>query len=420
MFQQLRFKLILINVAIIFLIFAGLNTGTYYFIQSDMIHRAEMGSRKLMEDIKSGNPLPLFLTSSAAPPSMPSPPPEFFRNVFYVKTDNGGSITTKPSDRFSEPGHVEQLVQKILDQAEPEGTVAFEETSYYYLKSSLPNQNGTVIVMEDLEHAKHMLHQLLTALSIAGVLCLALAFFSSAYMADKAMQPIKHALQQQKDFLSDASHELRTPLAVMQTNLDIVMDSPQELVADQQKWLNNIQEETTQMTKLINSLLFLARVDSHEQRLEQQAFDLSLAIVQTVESFKPLALTKGILLQVIADQPLPVKGDEDKIKQVVGILVDNALRHSPNTGKIIVELRKNNRMASLTVTDYGEGIPPEYLNKIFNRFFQVDPSRSKGGTGLGLAIAKWIVDSHGGSIQADSILGLQTTFTVRLPLCKGV
>lgn len=277
-----------------------------------------------------------------------------------------------------------------------------------------------MIVMEDLSHAKHMLHQLLTALSIAGVLCLALAFFSSAYMADKAMQPIKHALQQQKDFLSDASHELRTPLAVMQTNLDIVMDSPQELVADQQKWLNNIQEETLQMTKLINSLLFLARVDSHEQRLEQHPFDLSQAIVQTIESFKPFALSKGVSLQIVVDQPLPVKGDEDKIKQVIGILVDNALRHSPNTGKIAVELRRNNRMAALTVTDYGEGIPPEYLNKIFNRFFQVDPSRSKGGTGLGLAIAKWIIDSHGGSIQANSTLGLQTTFTVRLPLHKCV
>lgn len=417
MFQQLRFKLILINVAIIFLIFAGLNTGTYYFIQSDMIHRAELGSRKLMEDIKAGN-LPPFFASSAAPPSMPSPPPEFFRNVFYVKTDNAGSITTKPSDRFSEPEHLEQLVQKVLMQSEAEGTVSFEETSYFYLKSALPNQGGLVIVMEDLSHAKRMLHQLLTALSIAGVLCLALAFFSSAYMADKAMQPIKHALQQQKDFLSDASHELRTPLAVMQTNLDIVLDSPQELVADQQKWLNNIQEETTQMTKLINSLLFLARVDSHEQRLEQQTFDLSQALVQTVESFKPFALSKGVSLQIVVDQPLPVRGDEDKIKQVVGILVDNALRHSPTTGKIVVELRKNSRMASLTVTDYGEGIPPEYLNKIFNRFFQVDPSRSKGGTGLGLAIAKWIVDSHGGSIQASSTLGLQTTFTVRLPLYK--
>ncbi|CUH96274.1 hypothetical protein P22_2364 [Propionispora sp. 2/2-37] len=407
MFQQLRFKLTLINVAVTFFLLVVLTGGTYYFMQANMNNRTEFGARKLIADIKSGKMDELL---------PPLPPPGPLHTIFFVKTDPGGNIIFKPdAGRMTEPEYLNVLVTQSLQAKASEGHVQAGDVEYFYMKSPLENHTGTVIVFEDMTMARNTLRGLLTALCIVGIICLALSFFSSAFMAERAMIPIQKALQQQKEFLSDASHELRTPLAVMQTNLDIVLNTPSGTVASQKRWLDNIQEEATQMTKLINSLLFLARIDSQEQQMENKAFDLASTIIQSVRSFEPLAASKGIALLVDAGPQVIVQGDEGKIKQVVCILMDNALRHTPAGGQITLRLTPKGSRTLLTVADSGEGIDPAYLDKIFDRFYQVDQSRSKGGAGLGLAIAKWIVEKHRGIIQVASTPGIGTTFTIQIP-----
>ncbi|BBB90400.1 MAG TPA: ATP-binding protein [Methylomusa anaerophila] len=409
MFQQLRFKLTLINVAIIFILFVLLIAGAYYRARSDFRDRMEFGARNLIADIKSG-----------AVNNYPPPPPGPFPGVFFVKTDHTGAITFKSAGHLPEPDLLVPLVSQIWQAEAFQGMLTIESMEYFYLKSPLNDQSGMAIVLEDITQTNNMLRRLLTALTITGVVCLSLSFFSSLFMADRAIIPIQNAWQQQKDFLSDASHELRTPLAIMQTNLDVVLDSPEDTIANQRKWLNNIQEETIQMTKLVNSLLFLARADSQQQKLEYHPFALNLAVAATAEAFQPLAAAQGISLHIDTGPQVTVCGDETKFKQVIAILLDNAIRHTPVGGEISLHLSVSGTKTLLTVADSGEGIDPAYLDKIFDRFYQVDKSRSKGGAGLGLAIAKWIIENHQGSIQVASTPGWGTTFTIQMPRRLGL
>lgn len=242
-----------------------------------------------------------------------------------------------------------------------------------------------------------------------------LSIFGSLFMANKAMVPIQNAWQQQKEFLADASHEFRTPLAVIQTNLEIVRDNPTETVSSQEQWLNNIYEETICMTTLVESLLFLARADSHQQLLTKEHFVLPQAVSKSVELLRPVGNAKGITLIMKSQEEFLYHGDESKLRQVVNILLDNALRHTPTGGRIMVTLENLQQHILLSVTDTGEGIAPEHLDKIFERFYQSDSSRSQGGTGLGLSIAKWIVESHNGRISVVSSIGKGSSFSVFLP-----
>lgn len=254
-----------------------------------------------------------------------------------------------------------------------------------------------------------------TELFIISIAGLVLSTGCHFFLIHRALMPLEQSWRQQKDFLCDASHELRTPLTVILTHLDIIMSNSGESVSSQAKWLSNIREEAFSMSNLVRSLLFLARADSQQQPLDPRSFFLHEALLQAAVPFKPIAADKGVSLNITAATPVEGYGDEAKIKQVIAILLDNAIQHTPAGGKIDLTLVPGSNQTILTVADSGEGISPEHLNKIFDRFYQADKSKSKGGVGLGLAIAKWIVESHGGCIQAASIPGAGATFTVRLP-----
>lgn len=427
MFYRLRLKLTLINVSVILLLFLLLTAGTYYYSRGEIIRRSEALSNRILISIKAGiiNDLPLrngppspnMLPGPAAPPrdmphgDMPPGP-----NFFFVKTDSSGEIISHSSNQPLMSADLAALVNEALKQNSDQGILYLGKSEYPYQKSSIENESGLIILFQDFTRENDMLRIQLTALTFAGLICLILSFFGSFFMAHRAMIPIQKAWRQQKDFLSDASHELRTPLTIIQTNLDVVMTNRDEPVSEQMKWLNNIQEESANMNKIVDSLLFLARADSNQQLLDKQLFSLNHALLRAVAPFEPLANAKEISLDVLAtNNAFTCHGDEMRFKQVIGILVDNAIRHTPFGGKISIQLSQLNQETLLTITDSGEGIESKYLGKIFDRFYQVDHSRSKGGSGLGLAIAKLIIESHGGYIQVTSCPGVGTTFIIHLP-----
>lgn len=247
---------------------------------------------------------------------------------------------------------------------------------------------------------------------VGGMLTCGVSFF----LTGRALAPLRRAIQRQQEYLADAAHELRTPLTVIRTNLDVVCDSPDGTVASQGKWLANIREETVSMARLIDSLLFLARADARRQPLMKRLFPLREAVCQAVAPFEPLAAAKGVSLEVPGRVP-PVEfdGDEACIKQLLAILLDNAIRHTPAGGKVSVYLARPGRRIMLTVADTGEGIEPRHQARIFDRFYQVEGKGDRCGAGLGLAIAKWIAENHGGTIDVNSVPGEGSTFTVELP-----
>lgn len=422
--NKLHRRLTLVNVTIILLLFVILTVGAYFFFQHDMNRRTDSIAGRLSADIKAGRitDLPQFNGTRSGPPAVPRDAPPGFppgpppgHNFFFVKTSPAGSVTFQSSGQPLEGNQLAALAAMALAGESVKGTVSLDQGRYTYYRSPLESEPGTLILFRDMEQDLVMLRLLLTALTVVGAICALLSFAASYFMARRAIGPIKTAWKQQSDFLSDASHELRTPLAVIQTNLDIVLDNGGETVASQHKWLTNIREEAIHMAKLVDSLLFLARADSNQQPLDIRPFPLGTALLRAAAPFEPLAAAKGITLKYTADGAFNGYGDEARIKQVIGILLDNAIRHTPAGGEVKAELARSGLKTVLAVTDTGEGIAPEYHDKIFDRFFQVDRSRNDSGAGLGLAIAKWIVESHGGTIEVNSIPGEGTTFIVGLP-----
>ncbi|WP_285715597.1 ATP-binding protein [Pelosinus sp. IPA-1] len=428
MFHKLRLQLTLINLVIIAALFLILTIGTYFFAESQMKTHTEDFTRKIIFDIQAGiiKDIPLNgpINREDRPPNgeqRPSfPPPPGPRPdhplIFFVKTGPSSEIFFESSTQPLEPSQLSALVEKTLDKVETTGTITSQDIYYYYCKVPLQNQPGMLLLFQNFQREKELLRSLVTALLFIGFICLLLSLGGSLYMANRAIIPIRNAWEQQKCFLADVSHELRTPLTIMQTNLEIVFDNQGETVASQYKWLHNIKEESDAMAKLVNSLLFLARADSKQPLIEKKHFSLSEAITRSLASLSPLAATKDLKLHVLVNPDIYCYGDEGTIRQVITILFDNAIRHTPASGQISLHLQQISKNIILTFSDTGEGIPPKHLGKIFDRFYQVDTSRFKGGTGLGLSIAKLIIEAHNGTIQVTSEPMVKTEFLITLPI----
>lgn len=253
-------------------------------------------------------------------------------------------------------------------------------------------------------------------LMVTIIVGIGMVLIGSSILSAAAVAPIKKAWQKQLDFTADASHELRTPLAVIRTNLELVMDCKEESVESQMKWLKNIDSESERMTKLIDDLLTLSRADTDRQEFERNEFLLKQAVNEAVLALEETAKQKGIHLHLQADGEILFCGDRKRIKQVLMILLDNALWYS-GASDITIAVRKNKRTIKIRVCDNGCGIKKEHLEHLFDRFYRVTETRNKNpdGAGLGLAIAKWIVEGHGGKITVKSAVGKGTEFEMIFP-----
>lgn len=221
-----------------------------------------------------------------------------------------------------------------------------------------------------------------------------------------------------KEFLSNVSHELRTPLSSIKLMLETVLEAPEEEARD--LFVPQALAQVDRLTALVGQLLEQARAESGQLKLDLRDVDLEEVARPIAASFEQQAFNKGISLELTALRPVRVEADPDRLAQIFVNLIDNALRHTSGGGRIRVELDARDSDAVLRVRDTGEGIPYRDLPHIFERFYVVDRSRTRGsgGAGLGLAIVKGIVDAHGGSISAESMLGRGTSFTIRLPIMR--
>ncbi|QDR79992.1 sensor histidine kinase [Sporomusa termitida] len=429
MFRKLRRQLTLVNMGIMALLFLILTAGSYLFAQDRLTTGAAFLLKRVATDLISGKlddlpPRPNRgegMSPEPAPGPRPGPAPILGPgfgpgpSVFFVRVNAQGEIMANSSNLSLSAEDLVLLLAEARSLKSEQGTLTLAQVDYNYLKTNIPGQTDYYFLFQDFSREKNALRIVITALILIGLVCIFLSFFGSRYLANKAMIPIQQAWQQQRDFLADASHELRTPLAVIQTNLEVVRSAPDDAVKEQEHWLENIQTEVSCMTKLVDSLLFLARADSHQQILNKSNFDLGKAVCLAGAPFIPAAERKEIKLG-IHTETITYFGDEGKLCQVVAILTDNAIRNTPAGGMITISLKHTIDSIVLIVRDTGEGIAAEHLPKIFHRFYQANPARTNGGSGLGLSIAKLIVESHNGTIKVISSPGAGATFTVTLPL----
>lgn len=255
--------------------------------------------------------------------------------------------------------------------------------------------------------------------TLAGIAVLALIITTGVgyNMAGRAIIPLKEAYEKQRQFAADASHELRTPLSVVLASAELLDNDPSIKSPFLKQVIGDVRDEVKKMTKLVSDLLVVARSDNQALKLKLTRFDLGEVIDQTMRKMQPLAEKKNITLKREGEKEVFIRADEQKLKQLVLIFVDNALKYTPDGGSVSVRLSTPSpTRVSFDVQDTGIGISPEDQQKVFDRFYRVDKARSRemGGNGLGLAIAQEIVRLHNGIIDLKSEQGKGTTFTVTL------
>ncbi len=246
-------------------------------------------------------------------------------------------------------------------------------------------------------------------LMFGGVVILAL-FFLAVYLARRIVRPLEESYEKQKQFISDAGHELKTPVSVVNANAELLSRE----IGDNQ-WLDNIRYENDRMGLLVGQLLELARTEQVAPRKEH--LDFSRLVGGEALPFESVAYEKEMPLRCEIKEGLYVSGNDAQLKQLVAILLDNALRHGEKGKEIALSLRAERGSAALSVINAGEEIPPEQRKQLFEQFYRMDAARNGDGQhyGLGLSIAKAITEVHGGRIRVQCSGG-KIEFAVRIPL----
>jgi signal transduction histidine kinase len=245
---------------------------------------------------------------------------------------------------------------------------------------------------------------------------LAVTFNGMLTELEAAYRQVEQALDAQRRFVADASHELRTPLTTIRGNIELMRHDPPLDAREQADVLADARDETERLIRLVNQLLMLARADAGRP-LRREPLAIKPLLEDVCRQAQLLAPQRTI--ECVADRETTALGDRDAFQQVLLILLDNALVHTPERARISVTTRAADQHATIYIRDTGPGIAPELLEHIFERFYRGDASRSGGGMGLGLSIAKELVQSQGGTLEVESKVGEGSVFTIRLPLATG-
>lgn len=286
------------------------------------------------------------------------------------------------------PGSLQSADQDVLEQVQ-----AFQAKRYEHAKSRVANR-----------------------LIVVNAIILVSGGALSYYLARRTLLPIERAHAAQRRFTADASHELRTPLTAIQSETEVTLMNPKLKLADAKSQLKSNLEEIAKLTTLSEGLLRLA--SQEEQAGEKAVEPMDVIIQRAIDRVLPLAERKNILIQPPKSTAVKVPGDIDNLVEAIIILLENAVKYSPEKSQIVVTTKVSGKNVEVAVHDQGAGIAASELPHVFDRFYRADTARSTQGIqgyGLGLAIAKNIIDQHGGIITVKSQLNKGTIFTVSMP-----
>ena len=303
---------------------------------------------------------------------------------------------------------IEEIANEILETSNDRkstkiGNLYFDDYSY-----SFRGYNSLTII--DNSSSREELISFLKTSIFIFVLAEIIIIGVSTGLTKWIIKPVVESFNKQKQFVADASHELKTPISVIMANAEALENDINE-----KKWLNNIKSEAERMNSLVTDLLDLARLENDTEKKICNVEDLSKAVETSLLTFESLIYENKIKLEYNIEKDIKYKCNKNEIKQLVAILVDNAIKHSEENGEIKLNLKKEKDDIYLNVSNKGKEIPKEMQQKIFERFYRADESRNRDDNryGLGLAIAKNIVISYKGKIWVQSENGV-TTFFVKL------
>lgn len=388
--------------AVMLILAAGINIVNYYQMTAsldkmlDGIYEYEQFKR---EHPDRGHP-PDF-----EKPWMGGPESEFTTRFFVVHCDKAGNIILVTRDHISSVDETaaKAYAEKILLKGRERGY--FED--YRYLVKPA-GDNITVIFLNAYDSLVFM-QSLLLATTIIGMISFLAVLGLVLIFSRKAIQPYVRNIERQKQFITDAGHELKTPLTSIATSADI---AAMEYAGDE--WIANIQKQTIRLSKLVNELVTLSRLDEEMPLPEKQLLSLSDVAWETAEPFSVIAKAQGKEYVQQVEENLYIRGDRIMIQQMLSILLDNAIKYSDIGGVICMNIYHKHSRACIEVFNTCDLQNITDLNRLFDRFYRPDESRSAntGGFGIGLSVAQAIAEAHGGKISVDRPSGQVILFKV--------
>ena len=405
MIRKLRIKLTVILSAVLAVVIAGIMVTINVMAQSN--NQTQINERLLKIAYNDGKIPPEYSHKNIYHES-----DEGYIDTFSVLVDGAYRLIGIYSGRVGENDDISQTdyieyANTAINSHNKKGEIG----SYAYLIEL--KSYGKIIVFLDISQYQRTGRTLFFTTLFMGIIAIILFTAISFGISFWLVKPVKENFERQKRFISDASHELKTPLAVISANTDVL-----ESEIGENKWLAYIRTESERMSELVNELLMLARLDDKSgHKLVMSEINLSDLVLMTALPFESTVFEMGKKFDVDVQPDIKCKGDESALKHILTILIDNAVKYSSEHGEISVKLYDQSNKHIIEVYNTGEGIKPENLKKIFERFFRQDESRNSktGGYGLGLSIAKASVEAHGGKISVQSVYGEWVRFTVTLP-----
>lgn len=396
MIRKLRLKFVAVCMAMVTAVLAVVFMSVYFSVQRSAETLSRQVLQRVIQEADQSHGEGIFrpdisITIGGDRVLLPYFTVEVWGNNAYV---TGGTYAS-----LDDTEALSYILQDCLSQPQQEGIV--ERYGLRYLRQD----NGLYqnIAFVDMSMETTMLHRLMRSYFLIVLAALILLLGVSILLSRWATAPVEKAWRQQRQFLSDASHELKTPLTVILSNAELL----EAALMDQRpaRWRDNILSEAKQMKVLVEQMLTLARADNNPMpsASAMEAVSLSDLATDCALAFEPVAFEAGKPLEYEIAPDLTVTGDRDKLRRLISILLDNAIKYGADGGTIRLKLQKSDRHAQLVVSNPGEPIPQDKLPHLFERFYRADDSRGeKSGFGLGLSIAATVAQEHKASLRAES------------------
>lgn len=416
MLKKMRWHFILAAMLAVFImlvaVLAGINVWNYHTT-------AERADQRIQEiyGFESGK-VP-GMENSEENASQPVPPDIFNRpddhdpeapyttRFFIVRLDEEGNVTDVSTDFIASvtQTEAEEFARKVLNEK--------RQVGYYknYRFQILAKKNDNIVIFLNTTMELRSVRNVLLISCLVGVVCFLVVFLLVILLSKRAMKPYIRNIERQKRFITDASHEIKTPLTSIATSVDVI-----EMEYGEDEWTRNIHKQTSKMSRMVADLVTLSRLDEENPFLERTEFSLSDAVWEVAEPFASLAKAQGKKYSQRIEENLTLCGNPDATRQMISVLLDNAMKYSDENGTIRLDVYKVHGKTKIEVFNTCVLEETQNLSRLFDRFYHPDNSRSRktGGSGIGLSIAQAVAEAYGGKIKVSSKDGKSIMFQVTI------
>lgn len=416
MLKKMRWHFILAAMLAVFImlvaVLAGINVWNYHTTaeradqQIQEIYGFESGKVPGMENSEenASQPVPPDIFNC---PDDHDPEAPYTTRFFIVRLDEEGNVTDVSTDFIASvtQTEAEEFARKVLNEK--------RQVGYYknYRFQILAKKNDNIVIFLNTTMELRSVRNVLLISCLVGVVCFLVVFLLVILLSKRAMKPYIRNIERQKRFITDASHEIKTPLTSIATSVDVI-----EMEYGEDEWTRNIHKQTSKMSRMVADLVTLSRLDEENPFLERTEFSLSDAVWEVAEPFASLAKAQGKKYSQRIEENLTLCGNPDATRQMISVLLDNAMKYSDENGTIRLDVYKVHGKTKIEVFNTCVLEETQNLSRLFDRFYRPDNSRSRktGGSGIGLSIAQAVAEAYGGKIKVSSKDGKSIMFQVTI------